>query len=42
MRWKERRGVCQDFAHIMIAIARGWGVPTRYVSGYLHHFAGDK
>lgn len=30
-----RRGVCQDFAHIMIAICRGWGVPARYVSGYL-------
>ncbi len=34
---KERRGVCQDFAHIMIAIARSWGIPARYVSGYLHH-----
>lgn len=34
---KEQRGVCQDFAHIMIAIARGWGIPARYVSGYLHH-----
>jgi len=33
----EKRGVCQDFAHIMIAIARSWGIPTRYVSGYLHH-----
>jgi transglutaminase-like putative cysteine protease len=33
----ERRGVCQDFAHIMIAIARAWGVPTRYVSGYMYH-----
>jgi transglutaminase-like putative cysteine protease len=33
----EGRGVCQDFAHIMIAIARGWGIPARYVSGYLHH-----
>ena len=33
----EGRGVCQDFAHIMIAIARGWGIPTRYVSGYLYH-----
>jgi transglutaminase-like putative cysteine protease len=33
----EKRGVCQDFAHIMIAIARGWGIPARYVSGYLHH-----
>ena len=28
-------GVCQDFAHIMIAICRSWGVPARYVSGYL-------
>ena len=33
----ERRGVCQDFSHIMIAVARQWGVPTRYVSGYMHH-----
>ena len=31
-----RRGVCQDYAHVMIAIARSWGVPTRYVSGYIH------
>jgi len=30
-----RRGVCQDFAHIMITICRSWGVPARYVSGYL-------
>ena len=28
------RGVCQDYAHVMIAIARSWGIPTRYVSGY--------
>jgi transglutaminase-like putative cysteine protease len=28
-------GVCQDFAHIMITIARDWGLPARYVSGYL-------
>jgi len=34
---EERRGVCQDFAHVMIAIARRWGIPARYVSGYLHH-----
>jgi transglutaminase-like putative cysteine protease len=33
----EKRGVCQDFAHIAIAIARHWGIPARYVSGYLHH-----
>ena len=30
------RGVCQDYAHVMIALARSWGVPARYVSGYLH------
>jgi transglutaminase-like putative cysteine protease len=30
-----RRGVCQDFAHIMIALVRGLGIPCRYVSGYL-------
>jgi transglutaminase-like putative cysteine protease len=34
---EQRRGVCQDFAHIMTAIARDWGIPTRYVSGYLYH-----
>jgi transglutaminase-like putative cysteine protease len=27
--------VCQDFAHIMIALVRGLGIPCRYVSGYL-------
>ena len=31
-----RRGVCQDHAHAMIGIARSWGIPTRYVSGYMH------
>jgi transglutaminase-like putative cysteine protease len=36
------RGVCQDFAHIMIAIARSWGIPARYVSGYLYHRRDDK
>lgn len=30
-----RRGVCQDFAHIMIACLRGLGLAARYVSGYL-------
>jgi transglutaminase-like putative cysteine protease len=30
------RGVCQDFAHLAIAMLRLTGVPTRYVSGYLH------
>jgi transglutaminase-like putative cysteine protease len=28
-------GVCQDFAHVMIAAARHLGIPARYVSGYL-------
>jgi len=31
----QRRGVCQDFAHIMIGCLRGLGLPARYVSGYL-------
>jgi transglutaminase-like putative cysteine protease len=31
----ERRGVCQDFAHVMLAALRHHGLPTRYVSGYL-------
>ena len=30
------RGVCQDYTHVMLAIARCWGIPSRYVSGYLH------
>ena len=30
-----RQGVCQDYVHVMLAIARGWGIPSRYVSGYL-------
>ena len=31
----QRKGVCQDFAHIMIACFRTLGLPARYVSGYL-------
>ena len=34
---EQRRGVCQDFAHIMTTIGRSWRIPCRYVSGYLHH-----
>jgi len=39
-----RKGVCQDFAHVMIAICRDWGIPARYVSGYLFtdRRAGDR
>lgn len=32
----DQRGVCQDFAHAMLALCRSAGVPTRYVSGYIH------
>ena len=41
---KARKGVCQDFAHVMLAICRGWGLPARYVSGYLFtdRKAGDR
>ncbi|HRC36575.1 MAG: transglutaminase family protein [Rubrivivax sp.] len=31
----QRRGVCQDFAHLMAGALRMWGLPARYVSGYL-------
>lgn len=30
-----KRGVCQDFAHVMISAVRGLGLPAAYVSGYL-------
>ena len=33
--FRERRGVCQDFAHFQIACLRSLGLPARYVSGYL-------
>lgn len=33
--FQKRRGVCQDFAHLMIACLRGLGLSARYVSGYL-------
>jgi transglutaminase-like putative cysteine protease len=32
---QQRRGVCQDFAHLMAGVLRMWGLPARYVSGYL-------
>jgi transglutaminase-like putative cysteine protease len=34
--WHERKGVCQDFAHLTLVLLRGMGIPSRYVSGYLH------
>ena len=30
------KGVCQDYTHIFLSIARQYGIPARYVSGYLH------
>jgi transglutaminase-like putative cysteine protease len=33
--FRERHGVCQDFAHVMIAGLRGLGLPAAYVSGYI-------
>lgn len=33
------RGVCQDYAHVMIAIVRSWGIPARYVMGYFYDAA---
>lgn len=32
---RDRAGVCQDFAHLMLACLRSLGLPARYVSGYL-------
>ncbi len=37
-----RRGVCQDFAHIMITMVRTLGIPCRYVSGYLFQQGGHR
>jgi len=33
--FEKRRGVCQDFAHVLIGCLRSMGLPARYVSGYL-------
>ena len=34
--WNARAGVCQDMTHVMVAMLRSFGVPARYVSGYLY------
>jgi transglutaminase-like putative cysteine protease len=43
--WKLKAGVCQDFAHILLAMLRLLGIPARYVSGYVcphdHHLRGE-
>lgn len=33
--FQRRTGVCQDYAHLMVAMCRSVGIPARYVSGYL-------
>ncbi|MEM1258700.1 MAG: transglutaminase family protein [Bacteroidota bacterium] len=33
---KKRQGVCQDFTHLFCAISKENGIPSRYVSGYIH------
>ena len=38
----QRSGVCQDFAHLMLAILRSNGIPARYVSGYIEAYDPEK
>lgn len=39
--WNLRRGVCQDYAHIMLGVLRHYQIPARYISGYLYVGEGD-
>jgi transglutaminase-like putative cysteine protease len=34
--WRAGKGVCQDFAHLSLAVLRAMGIPARYVSGYFY------
>lgn len=36
--FKEKKGVCQDFAQFAISALRGIGIPTKYVSGYIQTY----
>lgn len=36
-----RKGVCQDFAHVMLGMCRSLGIPARYASGYIYTGEGD-
>ncbi|MGA8458880.1 MAG: transglutaminase family protein [Streptosporangiaceae bacterium] len=40
--WDMGEGVCQDMAHLTVALLRQVGLPARYVSGYLHPMAAAK
>lgn len=33
--WSQRRGVCQDFTHVLLSVLRAAGLPARYVCGYI-------
>ena len=35
---EHKRGVCQDFAHLMLSCLRSLGLPARYVSGYVLNY----
>jgi transglutaminase-like putative cysteine protease len=37
--WKERKGVCRDYAHLAIALCRCLNIPARYCTGYLGDIA---
>jgi len=37
--WRQRKGVCQDFAHILLSVLRTGGIPSRYVCGYIESAA---
>jgi len=37
--WKNRKGVCQDFAHVALSVLRTAGLPARYVCGYIEAVA---
>lgn len=39
---RSRRGVCQDFAHVMIGVCRALKIPARYVSGYIYNGPADR
>lgn len=39
---RDRRGVCQDFAHVMLGICRSVNIPARYVSGYIYNGPADQ
>ncbi len=37
--WEQKKGVCQDFTHVMLSVLRTAGLPARYVCGYIEALA---